>query len=130
MRETRNKNYIKYKKYYDEYYEIKQREEYESNKDALNEEYKKLPGFFRKRIDQLKAADPEFWRSESYEIFVYSEAMKIVKALKTVNAIKESMKKRFEEQQRLVNLSEAHSGHSIICANEFAIKYLVSEASA
>ena len=129
MRETRNKNYIKYKKYYDEYDEIEQRERYESNKNALNEEYKKLPDFFRKRIDQFKIADPEFWKNESYEIFVCREAMKIVNTFKTVYVVKESWGKGFEKQGILANLSKAHSGHSFECANQYAIKYLESEAS-
>ena len=125
MQETRSKEYIRYKRYYDEYSEMERRRKYESNKDALNKEYEKLPDFFKKQIDQFRIDDPEFWEKESYEIFVFGEAMKIVNALKTINAVYESWEKGFKEQKRLVpDLSSRHSGHSWGCANRCAIKYL------
>lgn len=59
----------------------KKLEDFENNKDGLDNDYNSLPNIFKARIDRFRSNNSTFRVDfESYEMFCCVEAMKIVKA--------------------------------------------------
>ena len=93
----------------------------------LDEYYNKLPDLFKQRIDKFRNNNPDFrWKYESYEMFCCNEAVKIANALKSIEEIKKWKDLSFEEQKKLVDIDEGHSGNTFGCSVNLACWYLSS----
>lgn len=100
------------------------RRDFERDREKLDRDYVNLPVCFQKRLDRFRANCPEFrWEFEPYEMNVCVEAVKIAKALKTRAAIAEWYKLPPEEQRKVVEYDEGHSGNSFGQAVRLACAY-------
>jgi len=98
------------------------RESYAKNKDKYKEEYEALPKAFKERMDRLIEESPDKRHEwEPYEIYILTESVKILNALKTPEAIESFHNENFYTQKTLVpDLDEGHSGNTFGCATRFA----------
>lgn len=95
------------------------------NLKKMDAEYDTLPDVFKQRIDKFRKANPNFRRDyESYEMFTIKEAIKIAKAIKDPDKIKEFYDMPFEEQVKIAGIDEGHSGNTFGCACNLAMWYL------
>lgn len=103
----------------------KKREYETEEKTDLDKQYAALPELFKRRIDKFRGNNPDFrWKYESYEMFVCTEAIKIVDALKTSEEIKRFMDLPYNKQKQLVNFSDQHSGNTMGAAIALAFIYV------
>jgi hypothetical protein len=99
--------------------------EFKKNKKKLDEDYNSLPDLFKQRIDKFRKNNQNFrWEYESYEMFCCKEAIKIANALKTVDAVKNWKDLNWEEQKKLVDINDGHSGNTFGCSVNLAFLYL------
>jgi len=95
------------------------------NLKSMDADYNSLPEVFKKRIDRFREANPNFRRDfEGYEMFTIKEAIKIANAVKDPDKIDEFYKRPFEEQVKIANIDEGHSGNTFGCACSLAMWYL------
>jgi hypothetical protein len=100
---------------------------YNKNIKKIQADYDALPEIFRKRIDKFRKVNPDFkYEYESYEMFCCSEAVKIATTLKTVEAISDWAKLPYEEQKKMVDVDDGHSGNTFGCACGLAKLYIKS----
>jgi len=100
---------------------------YKKNLRKIQRAYRSFPTVFKARIDRLiqqSPSDRHIW--EPYEIFITSEAIKIIKALKTVEEIEDCYKshKLFEF---IPTLDKNHDDRSLVSSVKLAYKYLNGE---
>lgn len=116
----------KHKQFVDEQ-NAKKRAEFEKNKAQMDADFAALPPVFQQRIERYRVNNPDFrWDYEPYELFCCKEAMKIVEALKTPEAIKAFHGMEYDEQMKLVKLDEGHSGNTFGCAVSLAYHYVIN----
>ena len=100
---------------------------YNKNIKKIEAEYNALPEIFRKRIDKFRKANEDFkYEYEGYEMFCCKEAVKIAKALKTVEAIDLWKDAPYEKQKTVVDIDDGHSGNTFGCACGLAKLYIQS----
>lgn len=107
---------------------LKRAEEWETKKDVHAADVAALPAVFRERFEffmRTPSWGPEFG---PYEIFVMKEAVKIANTLKTPEAIESFARASWEEQKRLVDLSDDHSGNTFGSACRLAHVFLKEPA--
>lgn len=106
--------------------ERRQRAEWEKNAAKYEADAASLPAEFKDRIARFKRVRPnDFWRHESYELFVCQEAVKIAQALKTPEAVREFHSLPWEEQKaRVADVSDGHSGNTFGVAVRLAHRWL------
>jgi len=98
---------------------------FKKNKKKLDGDYNALPELFKQRINKFRNNNPDFrWKYESYEIFCCKEALKIANALKTIDEIQKWKNFPWEEQKKIVDIDEGHSGNTFGCAVNLACLYL------
>jgi len=100
---------------------------FNENKELMDKKYDNLPKCFQERIDKFRNSDPNFrLESESYEVFVYEQAIHIANALKTIPDIEHFKNNMSWTEQRLIvpNLDDGHSGNTFNAACMFAGWYL------
>lgn len=101
------------------------KKEYEEIKSDLLTSQQTFPEAFSNRIKGLRSRNPNFWKIESYETFVCSEAIKIAQALKNTQAITDFYKIGYEEQRKILpELSDGHSGNTFGSACSLAGLYI------
>ena len=107
----------KYRKAYEEEEEQKWQEE----KEAYFAEVAQLPEVFQERFRRFASFNPNFDKSLGrYELFCSKEALKIVDALKTAEAIREWWNE--DDLYKLVpSLDQGHSGNTMGMSARFAI---------
>ena len=98
---------------------------FKKNKKNMDKDYDNLPDLFKKRIDKFRNNNPNFrWAYENYEMFCCKEAVKIAKTLKTADEIIKWKDLPWEEQKKIVDISDGHSGNTMGCAINLACLYL------
>jgi hypothetical protein len=103
----------------------KKQKKFEENKEAMDKEYESLPELFRKRIDRFRSGNSNFRRDfEGYEMFCCKEAIKIANALKTEDNIRKWKDLNYDEQKKLVDIEDGHSGNTFGCSVTLAILYV------
>lgn len=98
----------------------------------LNDRYRALPDPFRKRLDRFRRNNGDFrWQSESYELFVCEEGIRIADRLRDFyGQISKEHMKAFrnmgrEEQVCVVpGLSTEHSMNTLACSTFLAYFYV------
>lgn len=101
---------------------------FERDKSQLDADYAALPKVFQKRLDRLRQNNPNFrWNMESYVMFVSKEAVKIINACKSVDDVIVFGKLTYEQQHKLANLDDGHSGVTFSEAMQLAIVYKKNE---
>ena len=100
------------------------RESYEKNKDKYKVDYDGLPEVLQKRMDRLIGKSPDNRHEwEPYEIYILTESVKILDALKTPEKIESFKDMSFALQKSLVpSLDEGHSGNTFGCATRMAFQ--------
>jgi len=116
--ETKHKNWVQNK--------IKEdKARFEKNKDAMDKRFNALPEVFQKRIQRFRDNNSDFrWEYEDYELFTCEEAVKIANALKTEEAIVKWKDMDWEDQKKLVDIDDGHSGNTFGCAVMLAQFYI------
>lgn len=109
-----------------EEYIVSQKNEFSRNKEKLDRDFESLPAIFQDRIRKFRLTNPDFrWQHESYEMMCCTQAMVLVEALKTVEAIDAWNELSYEKQMMAVPLfSDQHSGNSASAAVYLAKCYL------
>lgn len=103
----------------------KRREEFEKNKAKLDKDFDSLPKPFQDRIARFRENNPEFRIDyEGYEMFCCKEAIKMAEALKTPEEVDRFSKLDCDEQRKLVDFDEGHSGNTFGSAVRLAYWYL------
>jgi hypothetical protein len=101
------------------------KDSFKKDKKKLDKDYDSLPDLFKQRIDKFRKNNPNFrWEYESYEMFCCKEAVKIANALKTVDAVQKWKDLDWEEQRKLVDINDGHSGNTFSCSISLACLYL------
>lgn len=103
--------------------------EFVENEAKLNADYAALPLAFQFRIDQLRAAGGRDWRvqTESYEMFVCTEAAKMAAHFTTVEALERWWRLPHGEQRaEWGGYADGHSGNTFGAACHLAREYLRS----
>lgn len=101
-----------------EYHERQERD-FVAAEARLDADYDALPRPFRFRIDQLRAAGGRAWRveSESYEMFVCKEAVKMAEHFRTREALAAWKDLSYEDQRAAWDgYDDGHSGNTFGCA--------------
>lgn len=108
---------------------LEKKAKFEADKERLDRDYDSLPVCFKKRIDKFRFNNPDFrWEYESYEMSCCIDAVKIAKACKTPEAVKDFQKLSWPEQLVMVpDLYDGHSGNSFGMAVYLAYLYLTDE---
>lgn len=103
----------------------KKKRDFERDRAKLDADYAGLPKCFQSRLDRFRAHCPDFrWEFEPYEMSVCVDAVKIATVLKTREAIAEWYKLPYEEQRKVVDFFDGHSGNSFGCAISLARAYV------
>lgn len=98
---------------------------FKKNKKNLDKDYNNLPDLFKKRIDKFRKNNSDFrWKYEGYEMFCCKEAVKIASTLKTVENIQKWKDLTWEEQKKVVDIDDGHSGNTFSCSISLACLYL------
>ena len=108
-----------------EEYKRKQKEDFEKNRAQLDKDFDSLPQPFQDRITRFRENNPEFRvEGEGYEMFCCTEAVKMAETLKTSEEVEKFSKLDYNEQKKLVNFDDGHSGNTFGCAVKLAYWYL------
>jgi len=108
-----------------EEHDEERRKSFKKNKKNMDRDYSSLPDLFKQRIDKFRKNNPDFrWEYENYEMFCCKEAVKIANALKTVDEVKKWKDLAWEEQKKMVDIDDGHSGNTMGCAINLACLYL------
>jgi len=100
-------------------------EEFEKNKAQLDKDFDNLPKPFQDRIARFRENNPEFRVDyEGYEMFCCKEAVKMAEALKTPEEVQRFSELSCDEQRKLVDFDEGHSGNTFGSAVRLAYWYL------
>lgn len=83
-------------------------------KAAQDAQYDALPPVLQRRIDSFRRKRLDFrWDGESYEMFIYIEAVKIADAAEgNAAAVDAYTAMPYDEQRKLVDISDQHSGNT------------------
>lgn len=111
-------------------YDRKQRERLAEQGSEYEAQVAALPGPLRERIKRFERQSPSFWLdSGGYELFCCTEAAKIAEALSKLDrdddwALRVAWFRslKFEEQQRIADISDGHSG------NTFGVACMLAQA--
>lgn len=89
---------------------------------AQDAQYDALPAVLQRRIDSFRRKRLDFrWDGESYELFIYTEAVKIAAFASGEVADVDLFKTMtFAEQVDLANISDQHSGNTFATAVQIA----------
>jgi hypothetical protein len=94
-------------------HEEEKQQRFKDNVAKMDETYNSLPKCFQERIDRFRTNNDRFRIDyEEYELFCCTEAIKVANACKTTEKIDAFVKMKYEEQIKLVNLDEGHSGNT------------------
>jgi len=123
----------------------KKREEFEANREQLDRDYDSLPPLFKMRIDRFRKANPDFrWESESYEMFVCTQAVVLaewaregthtpeeavakIEAWNKINSADHDPPYDYRAQVDAVpGWADGHSGNTHGCAVMLAKEYLTT----
>jgi hypothetical protein len=96
------------------------KEKFIANREKMDANFDALPDVFKKRIQGFREKDADFrWDSEDYEVFCCTEAVKIAAALREqarergIEAVvNEFHKKPWDDQKRIANIDDGHSGNT------------------
>lgn len=85
-----------------------------------------LPQVFRDRVEAFQKFSTDWrWQHEGYELYCCEQAVVIVNALGTIDAIREWYKLPWDEQtKRVTGLDDGHSGNTFGMAARLAMLYL------
>lgn len=101
------------------------RAEFEKNRADWDRRVAALPAAFQKRIDKFRTNNPDFrWKYEKYELFVCEEAVKLAKALGSVDAIRAFSEKPYKDQLKMVSIDSGHNGNTFGMACKLAVLFL------
>jgi hypothetical protein len=105
------------------------RYDFEKNRADLDRRFAALPSIFQQRIAQFRQNNADFrWEHEPYELFCCEQAILIAETLKTEEAIRQWHDLSYEEQVKIVPISDGHSGNTMGCAEFLARLYLTEPA--
>lgn len=95
-------------------HELKKIADFEEKRAEYDAQYAALPPEFQRRLDGFRHRNRDFrWRHEPYELFACMEAVKIARALGSVDAVRLFAKAPWEEQKKMVpTISPDHSGNT------------------
>lgn len=101
----------------------RKRDRFEAARDRLDADYESLPPVLQRRIDQLRAAGGEEWRvdSESYEMFVCTQAAAMAEHFESVDALRAWADLPYDQQRAgFPGLDDGHSGNTFGAACHLA----------
>ena len=106
------------------------RTDFAEKRAALDAAYDELPPEFQRRLDGFRERGGEDWRPEyePYESFVCVEAVKIIRALGSAEAVREFSRAPWEEQKTLIPglAYDEHSGNTFGMAGRLAYRFFTN----
>lgn len=106
-------------------WELTRRRAWEEKRDELELRWAALPEVFQHRRARFAGHNPDFWLHEEYELFTCEEAHALALALGSTKAVEAFHKMEWKAQkERLLTLSDDHSGNTFWMATRLAYLFL------